>query len=417
MKLLLINSSFGGGGITTYATQLIACLSADTEMTVVLGNDRIAPITDPRVNVIYHDTMSLTIKNALYFIDLINNDIKPDVVIVSTAFVIPVIVPYLNDNIKVFTVSHSGMFFHSDYCAVNHQYLDGIIAASSDYNKHYLEKKFKIKDKKKIRVIYNFVKDDEELENLRLQKHNQEPIKIVYSGSSSGDKSPDLVAQVVSKLLKTNLNFQFLWLGNSTIPLTKTIFKRTKIKTVHQLMPADERLIFPGYFPDKREFDRFMGSANIMFAPSRNEGCSMALLEGHRAGCIFIVGDYENSNNEIVSKGNSGFVINHCDTDAFVDKIRDIILNPSFYDQYYENSHEAFKTMLSYPVWREKIFDVVNSLANHKVRKKSVSKKCIYIGICRMMLLKEMNLIKHFFKMSLPSYITFRRLYAKSVSP
>ncbi len=111
MKVLLVNSPFGGGGITTFANQLIACLSGDTELTVVLGDDKKAPITNPLVKVIYHDTMSLTVDNAMYFVDLINNIEKPDVVIVSTAIIIPIIVPYLNDNIRVMTVSHSGRFF------------------------------------------------------------------------------------------------------------------------------------------------------------------------------------------------------------------------------------------------------------------------------------------------------------------
>ena len=112
MKVLLANSPFGGGGITTFATQLVECLSADTDLTIVLGDDEKAPITDPRVKVIYHDTMSLTVQNALFFIDLINNVVKPNLVLVSTALILPVIVPFINDDIKVMTVSHSGRSLH-----------------------------------------------------------------------------------------------------------------------------------------------------------------------------------------------------------------------------------------------------------------------------------------------------------------
>ena len=110
MKILLANSPFGGGGITTYAVQLIKCLSADSELTVVLSDDKIAPIKDERVKVLYNDTKLLTIKNACYFIDLINNIIKPDVVIASAAPIIPVIAPFHNDSIKIITVSHSGRY-------------------------------------------------------------------------------------------------------------------------------------------------------------------------------------------------------------------------------------------------------------------------------------------------------------------
>lgn len=412
MKVLLCNSSMGGGGITTFASQLIECLSADTELTVVLGHDKAAPITNPKVKVIFHDTEALTIKNALFLINLINNVEKPDVVIASAALVVPVIAPYLNDNIKVFTVSHSGMNLHSDYCAVNHKYIDTIIAASSDYNKHYLEHKFRIKNREKVKVIYNFVAADDEMESLCLIKKDQRPISIVFAGAAAADKSPELVAQVVYQLLKTDLDFRFYWTGNPGIPLATTIFKHSKLKTVKQIMPDDRRLIFPGRIPDKRDYDRLLGSANIMFAPSKNEGCSMALLEGHRAGCIFVVADYENSNNEIVKKGNSGFVIDHRKPEMFVDVISDIIRYPKQYEYLYDNSHKAFVNMMSYPVWKEKIFEVLNSPKNHTTRRRTARKLGVIGGILKMKWLEFSGLIIHCVKLSLPSYLSFKKQYA-----
>lgn len=413
MKVLLVNSAFGGGGITTYATQLVKCLSADTELTVILGDDKIAPINEPGVQVLYYDTKLLSLKNAFFFIELINNKLKPDVIIASAAPIIPVIAPYLDNIIKVFTVSHSGRNFHSNYCAVNHNYLDGIIAASSDYNKDYLERKFGIKDKGKIKVIYNFVADDKELEYLREEKKSHRPISIVFAGASAADKSPELVAKIVTELLKTNLDFRFYWTGNTTIPLTTTLFKHSPLKTVQQMMPKDNRLIFPGRIPDKRDYDRLLGGANIILAPSKNEGCSMALLEGHRAGCIFVVADYPNSNNEIVSRGKSGFVINHKNIDDFVQIITKIISNPSDYEYLYENSHNVFSTMLSYSVWREKIFQVLMSSANHKPRMSKASKLTLLYDMWYMRWLKKTGLLDHFLNLSLPSYISFRKQYKK----
>ena len=92
-KVLLANSPFGGGGITTYATQLIACLSEDTELSVVVAHDNKAPIKNDRVKVYYYDTQELSVRNAKFFIKFINEEIKPDVVIASAARIIPVIAP------------------------------------------------------------------------------------------------------------------------------------------------------------------------------------------------------------------------------------------------------------------------------------------------------------------------------------
>lgn len=411
MKVLLANSAMRGGGITTYASQLIRCLSEDTELTVVLGDDKAAPITDSRIKVLYYDTKLLTISNALFFISLINDTIKPDVIIASAATIIPVIAPFLDDRIRVFTVSHSGKFFMSDYSAVNYKYLDGIIAASSDYNKQYLEKKFHIKDKDKVKVIYNFMDGDDEIESLRFAKINQRPICIVYAGATSVHKAPELVVKIVNKLLKTDLDFEFLWTGNNPMPLSTTLFKYSRLKTVEQLMPKDERLVFTGRIQSKREYDKILGRANIMLAPSKNEGCSMAVLEGHRAGCIFLVADYMNSNSEIVRKGNSGFVVKHRDVDKFVGVIRDIIESPQTYNELYERSHNTFTFLLTYQVWRKKIFEVLNGEYRHKKRKPVVSKASLFYSIMRMKCLQTESRYGVFFQLTLPSALSLYSQY------
>ena len=411
MKVLLANSPFGGGGITTFATQLIACLSADTELTVVLGDDKKAPITDPRVKVLYHDTKLLTIENALFFIDLINNVIKPDVVITSAAIIIPIIAPYLNDSIRVMTISHSGRFFFTKYCAVNYQYLDCIIAASSAYNKQYIESYFRIKDKSKIKVIYNFVADEEKFENLRFAKKDQQPIIIVYAGATSVHKSPELVSKILTKLLSTDLDFRFYWTGNTRIPLVSSIFRQSKMQNVKQLFPEDNRLIFPGRIPAKEDYDLLLGSANIFLAPSKNEGCSMATLEAHRSGSILIVGDFKNSNREIVESYGSGFVVDHNDVDAYVRIIMEIISNHSSYYHIYEDSHQAFKEALSYNVWKEKIFQVINCDSRHKPRKTKVSKLRIFLDIIKMKWLERSSSFEKFICFSLPCYLSFRKQY------
>lgn len=416
MKVLLVNSPFGGGGITTFATQLIACLSADTELTVILGDDKKAPITDPRVKVLYHDTKLLTVDNAVFFIDLINNVIKPDVVICSAGIIIPIIAPYLNDDIRVLTISHSGRFFFTKYSAVNYQYLDCIIAASSEYNKKYIESYFHIKDKSKIKVIYNFVVNDEKFENLRFAKRDQRPIIIVYAGATSVHKSPELVAKIVTKLLSTDLDFRFYWTGNTGIPLVSTRFKHSKFRSVKQLFPEDKRLIFPGRIPAKEDYDLLLGSANIFLAPSKNEGCSMATLEAHRSGSILLVGDYKNSNREIVESYGSGFVVDHNDVDGFVRIIKEIISNHSSYYHLYEDSHRTFKDALSYNIWKEKIFQVINCESRHKPRKKEVSKLRIFLDIIKMKWLERSSSIERFVCFSLPCFLSFRKQYSSYVN-
>lgn len=397
MKVLLANSSFGGGGITTYAHELVKCLSQDYELIVVLGDDSLRPITIPGVTVLHYDTEDISKENALFFIKLVNEEVRPDLIISSFGLIIPIIAPYLNDNIRVLTVSHSGKFLSSEYSAINHKYIDNIIAASSGFNKEYLERRFHIKDKSKVKVIYNFKAADSELESFRLTKKDNNPISIVYAGGWFPVKNPDLVLKVLRGLLDTNLQFKFYWTGGTWIPLVyKKAFRWIKLKDIRQLVQKDDRVVFTGKIKSKLEFDELIASSNILISPSHNEGCSMLLLEALRSGSICVVADYPNSNREIVEKGNCGFVVNHKKPKDFVQIISEIISNPEKYTCYYENAYNTYQNILSYPVWKSGLDELFAERINHHPRKDNISMLRVSYDIFRLKTMIKLNPIRRF---------------------
>lgn len=414
MKILIANDVFvEGGGITTYCSELIRCLSKEHELTVVLKDDSLFPIRVPSVKVLYHDTQDLSVKNAHLFIKLINEEVKPDIVIGSFALIIPIIAPFLNNNIRLMTVSHSGKHFVSDYCAVNHKYIDNIIAASSDYNKRYLEKRFHIKDQTKIKVIYNSVAFNSELESLRLEKKKRDVISIVYSGGGLPGKNPDLTLKILCNLLKTDLNFKFYWTGGSKLPLPKQIINRCKLNDVKQFLPEDERVEFVGRIPSSEDFVKFVSSANILLTPSRNEGCSMLVLQALRSGSILMVGDYLHSNKELVEKGDCGFALDHRSPETFADKLIDIISHPSEYARMYENAHDTYQRLLSYPVWETKMMSLLESATKHAKRKQRINDLRLRYDISRMKLMKKSGQYKHAFFFIIRSLCNFYLFYIK----
>ena len=408
MKIMIVNPAFDdGGGITTYASELITCLSQEHELCIVLPDDSMRPVKNSGVKVIYHDPMELSSRNARLFIKLINEDVKPDVVISSFGLIIPVIAPYINDDTRVITVSHSGKYFNSDYCALNHRYTDHIIAASSDYNKNYLEKKFHIRDKSKIRVIYNSLASDPETETLRFIKQKSDVITIVFAGGSVPGKNSELVLKILCRMLKTDLNFKFIWAGGSELPLPKRIKNRCRLNNVKQYLQEDERVVFTGRIPAAEDFVRLVSSANVLLAPSRNEGCSMLLLQSLRSGSICMVGDYPHSSREIVENGECGFVLNHRKPEDFVGKLSDIITRPSDYARLYENAHNVFLQKLSYPVWSASLNAVMGLQANHAPRKNRVSKTGLAIGVLKMKGLKMSSYCKRMLFFTLGSLASF----------
>ena len=415
MKILLANSRFGGGGITAFAEELIKCLSEDHELTVVLPDDSLRPIKNPKVKVLHYDTKKLTKENALFFIKLINEELRPDLVISSLGIIIPIIAPYLNDNIRVVTVSHSGRYFNSEYSAFNHKYVDNIIAASSDYNKHYLERKFHIQDKNKVRVIYNFMASNPELEQCHEAKKENNPISIVYAGGGrSPAKNPDFVLKVLCELLKTDLNFKFYWTGNTMLPLMHlNVFRKINPHDIRQFIKKDERVVFTGKIPSKEEFDHLIASSNILLSPSRNEGCSMLVLEALRSGSILMVGDYPHGNREIVERGNCGFIVNHKKPHDACKQLMDIIVHHDNYIKYYNQVYETYKRMFTYEVWKASLEKLLEEKPRHKHRKASISEYRLSHDIRRMKRLKKTSVIKRFFEITIRSLNAFFLQYIK----
>ena len=414
MKILIANNVFdGGGGITTYCSELIRCLSKKHNLTVVLKDDSMFPIKEPGVRVLYHDTQDLSKENAKLFIKLINEEVKPDIVIGSFALIIPVIAPFLNENIRLMTVSHSGKYFASDYCALNHKYIDHIIGASSDYNKRYLERKFHIKDHSKIRVIYNSVASDPELERLCNEKKTKDIVSIVYSGGGLPGKNPDLVLKILCLLLKTDLNFKFYWTGGSKLPLPKSIINRCKLNDVQQYLQKDERVEFVGRIPSSDDFVKFVSSGNILLTPSRNEGCSMLVLQSLRSGSILMVGDYPHNNRELVEKGNCGFALDHRSPKIYADKLIDIISHPHEYVQLYENAHRTFEDFLSYPVWEASMENLIEEASYHTERKRTISDKRLTYDIMRMKILRKKSYYRSIFFFTIRSLCNFYIQYFK----
>lgn len=365
MKILLATSSFRGGGITSYAHEVISSYSQNNEMSVLIGDDSKAPITNPNVKVYHYECKNTSIRNAIQICNLINHEIKPDVILSSNAHVIALIAPYLSNDIKIITVSHSLRYIESDIAAFNHKYVDNIIALSY-YNKTYLEQQFNISNKNKVEVVYNFVREMQKSKHILDAKKREKTLSIVFPGGGAPTKSPDIICKVLRKLIQTDLNFKFYWLGHTTPPLKR--FQKTK--DLRELFPEDSRIIFTGRLP-REKAEEIIANANILLTPSRREGCPIALLEAMRIGCIPIVSDYKNANREIIQHGVNGFVIEHEKIDDFVDTIIDTIKHHDKYSHIYEQCIKTFNSLSSFDVWKHNMDKIILEHSNQKLTSKN----------------------------------------------
>lgn len=353
MKLLLTSSSFKGGGIASYAQEFINCYSEGIDMSVMIGDDSLYPIVKDGVSVFRYDMDDTSEYNAKNVINVINNQICPDVIVNSCARLMPLINPFLSNRIKIVNVSHSLRYDEADYAGINSEYVDCIIALS-EYNKQYLAKTYRKLKLNKIQVVYNFVYDEpNQIQLLKAKKNAPIPI-IVYSGGGTAAKSPEIVYAVVKELLKTDANFKFFWLGMRTPPLKRIM----PFKFISDILPKDPRLIVTGRVPRKVAME-ISNKANIFLIPSRREGCPMALLEAMRVGCITLTSNYENACREIIEDGVNGFIIPCDDINRYVDLILDIIRFPCKYQNIYDNSYQTYVGKLSFNVWKMKMDNIL----------------------------------------------------------
>lgn len=358
MKILLASSSFGGGGITSYAHELIDKYSVGNEFYVMLGNDTKSPVKNKNVKVVYRNMSDISIGNLKKTVEIINNEIKPDIVINSFAKVISLVAPYLNNDIKLITVSHSLKYIEAELAGMNSKYVDKIIALSHS-GKRYISKRFFIKNTDKISVIYNFVGEYLQAEEYRNKKTKNKTINIVYPGGCAGSKTPELVIRVLRELQKTNLNFKFYWMGGNYVHLSRH-FPFLGVNDIRDFVKKDDRIVFTGKIP-REEANEIISKANIFFSPSRREGCPMSLIEAMRVGAICIVSDFPIANKEIIEDGINGYVISHKNIQGFVERIREIIDNHSEYSHIYDNSYRTFYEELRFENWKRQMDEIINN--------------------------------------------------------
>ena len=371
MRILLASSSFGGGGITSYALELIDKYSVGNDFYVMLGNDTKSPINNKKVKIVYRNMADISIGNLKKTVEIINNEIKPDILINSFAKVVSLIAPYLNNNIKLITVSHSLKYIEAELAGMNNKYVDKIIALSHS-GKRYISKRFSIKDADKISVIYNFVGEQPQAEEYRKRKLGNKTINIVYPGGCAGSKTPELVIRVLKELQKTDLNFKFYWMGGNYVHLSRH-FPFLGVNDIRDFVKTDERIAFTGKIP-REEANEIISNANIFFSPSRREGCPMSLIEAMRVGAICIVSDFPIANKEIIKNGENGYVIPHKNVKEFVERIKDIIANHNGYAHIYDNAYKTYKDELCFEKWVERMNNVINdNRLSHVKRRTRIS--------------------------------------------
>lgn len=368
MKILFCTSGLitGKGGIASYAHDFIKAFSYGNEF-IVITNDGYEKKKDDKFEVLRFNMNDFSLHNAqqfLYFIETIN----PQIIVNSAFPLLTLITPYLPDQTKVISIAHfvDGKLLRT--VGLNAKYLDSAIVLSK-YAKSNLINWYKIKEEKKIKIVYNFMPDLEKIDIT--SKKQRQILKIVYPGGHSISKSADIVCVVLKKLLATNLNFEFYWLGDITLPGARWAFTKTK-KVSDCVNYNDKRIKVFGPVM-REEAKKIMAEANIFLLPSRGEGCPITLLEAMRGGCIPIISNAKHGSLDLITNNKNGFIVKQNSYKEIVKLIINIIKNHQSYNCIYDKSYEKFKSDLIYEVWFESMKNIM-LIENIHLKRKDFNK-------------------------------------------
>lgn len=367
MKILLATSKAipSGGGIASYNQELVRLLGNEHELYLLTDSDE----DNVEGYMQTHRTFGHSNSDYDFCGDLIKkiNSFGYDCVINSASSFLPVIAPFLNANIV--SVSHFVNGILAINAGYNAPYLSGIISLSN-YGKEFIANKFNIEDQDKVHVIYNFVKTSQE--RFDDDKISRQPIRIVYPGGTSIMKSVDVVQRLVYRLLKSNMEFEFVWIGGDRLPSADMSI--LGLRQTDDLFGKDSRLKITGLIP-REESEHIIASANIFLLPSRGEGCPMTLLEAMRAGCISIVSDAHHGSREVIEASKAGIVIHQGSSKKLYEAVKRVISHPEEYSEMYSRSFEYLRNELSPGIWKDQMDSVIGHAVNCKRATVELSKK------------------------------------------
>lgn len=361
MKILLCTATFvtGRGGIPSYARDFVESFKKDHEIVVVSGGMK---ADDSPCKIYYINSIGLSINNANKLLKIIQDE-KPDIIINSAFYLLSILSPYIDNSIKVISISHFVDGYYAKIAGANFQYIDKIIALSS-FGKSHIEKRYSIKNKDKVVSIYNFMPTLPEGPNIG--KEQNDVINIVYPGGSNYQKSADIFLKAVLHLLKTSLKFKLYWIGNKMMPGSK--WGITIINSLSDILPQDERIVHLGSV-SREEAKKIMENANVFVLPSRGEGFPISIIEAMRGRCIPVISDAKHGALDIIKNGINGYVTKQGDYLDLAKCIENIIINHNSLSRIYDAAYDTYLQNLTTQVWVEKMEKNLLFENNHTPRK------------------------------------------------
>jgi glycosyltransferase involved in cell wall biosynthesis len=139
---------------------------------------------------------------------------------------------------------------------------------------------------------------------------------VIGVGSLFTDKRWDRLLQAGGKLMNSGTSFKIQLVGEGP--------DRARLEAVCQRWNICQSVAFLG---TRADVAGLLGQSSFLVLASQFEGCPNAVMEAMASGRAVVstdVGDVQ----ELVTEGETGFVVSRDDDQAFADRLRALILDP-----------------------------------------------------------------------------------------
>jgi len=334
-KITIVTVGFAEGGIETRVKYLISVISKyDVEVNLICDlKDKEDAYQFKNNNNLKFNISPIHLRTYNYFLILLNliNELiknRPDTIISfhnKTNTIVPIIAFLFFIKKRIVHIDsfarkqwrlnqNSGLyiFIYNFLNQINYLFANSIIIASKA-----LRKEISFANKKDIRVIYGFVRenDDAKSEDITVPFDSEEYFKIIYNGRINIDKGFDVLVESFIKLQKNYSRIRLIVLGSTESSFYQKIEKQIKEENLN------EKVVFLGYVKNVYPYIR---KSNLLVLPSRTESFGYAILEAWEVGIPVIASNVEGPA-EIIENYKNGILFNVGDVDDLCSKIKLVI--------------------------------------------------------------------------------------------
>jgi len=151
-----------------------------------------------------------------------------------------------------------------------------------------------------------------------------------FTGRLSEQKQLDLLLRAVAKLVKNNLRFQVLLVGDGP--------RRKELQTMANDLGIFD---FVTFFGERNDIDNILMASDVFVLTSRSEGLSNSLLEAMSCGLTPIASEGVSGVSSLIQNGVNGLTINPGYTSEFASVMHKLLKMPNLCLEYGRNARET----------------------------------------------------------------------------